>query len=283
MGKCANFVDLISLIDLIILIAGKKGLKTLGSLLLNIGITAGATILFMNNMQSIKNEEIIVNGVSFKMIWIQGGTFTMGATAELLNEADRDEKPAHRVTLSSFCIGQTEVTQELWEAVMGSNPSTYEGTKHPVDCVSWEDCQEFINKLNTLTGKNFRLPTEAEWEYAARGGNKGHGYKYSGSNNIDDVAWYVGNNNSLNTHDVASKYPNELGLYDMSGNVDELCQDWYDENYYGTSPSSNPTGPTSGDFRVVRGGWHIENCRVTWRGDVETFFSTQFMGFRLAL
>ena len=174
---------------------------------------------------NVETESFSVNGITFKMVKVQGGTFTMGATAEQGGVVTSDEKPAHEVTLSSFSIGQTEVTQELWEAVMGSNPSYWKGSKLPVEQVSWNDCQEFVKKLNALTGQKFRLPSEAEWEYAARGDSQSRGYKYSGSNNIDDVAWYDGNSDK--THAVATKQPNELGIYDMSGNVLEWCQDWY--------------------------------------------------------
>ena len=169
--------------------------------------------------------------------------------------------------LSDYYIGETEVTQELWQAVMGSNPSYHSGnSQRPVERVSWNDCQEFIKKLNQLTGKNFRLPTEAEWEYAARGGNKSQGYKYSGSNTIGNVAWYT-DNSSSQTHDVKTKQANELGIYDMSGNVYEWCQDWYGD--YSSSSQTNPTGPSSGSGRVRRGGgWHFSGaggCRVSDR------------------
>ena len=221
-------------------------------------------------------QTFTVGGVSFKMIAVEGGTFTMGATAEQGNEAWDDEKPAHQVTLSSYSIGETEVTQALWVAVMGSNPSRFTGNlQRPVEWVSWDDCQAFITKLNQLTGAKFRLPTEAEWEYAARGGNKSKGYKYAGSNTIGDVAWYDVNaydggsgNPNYGTHAVAAKSPNELGLYDMSGNVYEWCQDWFSDSYYSSSPSTNPTGPASGSRRVDRGGsWNdlAESCRVSYR------------------
>ena len=193
-----------------------------------------------------------VNGVSFNMVAVEGGTFIMGATAEQKDGADNDEYPVHQVTLSSFAIGQTEVTQALWQAVMRSNPSYFHGNKnHPVEEVSWDDCQTFISKLNSLTGRQFRLPTEAEWEYAARGGNKSKGYKYSGSNDINSVAWYWDNSGNK-THDVATKQPNELGIYDMSGNVWEWCQDWYGS--YSSDNQSNPQGPSSGSGRVHRSG-----------------------------
>ena len=229
-----------------------------------------------------ENQTFTVNGVTFTMIGVQGGTFTMGATREQGGDAWDSEKPAHRVTLSSFSIGQTEVTQELWEAVMGSNPSDRKGPKRPVEQVSWNDCQEFVTKLNALTGQHFRLPTEAEWEYAARGGSKSQGYKYSGSNNIGDVAWYDGNSGRT-THDVATKQPNELGIFDMSGNVYEWCQDWYGS--YSSSPSSNPTGSASSSNRVRRGGgWSsfAGSCRVAdrWRCFDDRGF---YLGFRLAL
>ena len=232
------------------------------------------------------NQSFTVNGVSFTMIAVEGGTFSMGATSEQGSDADDDEKPAHKVTLSDYYIGETEVTQELWEAVMGRNPSYFSGyPQRPVEYVSWNNCQEFIKKLNQLTGKNFRLPTEAEWEYAARGGNKSQGYKYSGSNTIDNVAWYYSNISSQ-THDVKTKQANELGIYDMSGNVLEWCQDWYDSNYYSSSPVNNPTGPTSGSTRVRRGGsWYNSAlyCRVSDRCSDAPGYSDYYYGFRLAL
>ena len=220
------------------------------------------------------------NGVSFTMVPVEGGTFQMGSTD---SDAESDEKPVHQVTLSSFSIGQTEVTQELWEAVMGSNPSYFKGAKLPVEKVSWNDCQTFIAKLNALTGKQFRLPTEAEWEFAARGGNSSKGSKYAGSDNIDDVAWYDTNSSST-THDVATKQPNELGIYDMSGNVWEWCQDWYAS--YSSSAANGPTGPSSGSGRVYRGGsWRdpARGCRVSFRVSITPSRSYYFLGLRLAL
>ena len=210
----------------------------------------------------------------------------MGATSEQGSVAYDSEKPVHSVALSDYYIGETEVTQELWQAVMGSNPSNFSGyPQRPVDQVSWNDCQEFITKLNNLTGKNFRLPTEAEWEYAARGGNKSNGYKYSGSNTIGNVAWYDDNSSST-THDVKTKQANELGIYDMSGNVWEWCQDWYSSSYYSNSPSTNPTGPSSGSTRVLRGGgWDIYAgiCRVSNRGSNDPDGRYDYNGFRLIL
>ena len=200
---------------------------------------------------SAANAKLILNNLTANMVYVSGGTFTMGATSEQGSDAYNDEKPVHSVTLSSFYICKYEVTQALWNAVMGSNPSNWKGDDLPVETVSRDDCQTFIRKLNALTGKNFRLPTEAEWEFAARGGNNSRGYKYAGSNNIETVAWYQGNSGNK-THVVGTKSPNELGLYDMSGNVWEWCQDRYG-SYSGAS-QTNPTGASSGSNRVLRGG-----------------------------
>ena len=217
------------------------------------------------------------------MIAVEGGTFQMGATSEQGSDAFKDEKPVHNVTLSDYYIGETEVTQELWKAVMGTNPSDFKGSKKPVESISWNDCQEFIKKLNKITGKNFRLPTEAEWEYAARGGNKSQGYKYSGGNTIGDVAWYA-DNSSSRTHDVKTKQANELGIYDMSGNVFEWCQDWYGS--YSSGSQTNPIGPSSGSHRVIRGGSWYGNalyCRVSDRFLNSPDDGDHFIGLRLSL
>ena len=225
------------------------------------------------------------NGVSFQMVEVRGGTFTMGATAEQGNDVLYLEKPTHQVTLSSYSIGKTEVTQELWEAVMGSNPSYFYNSNLPVEQVSWEDCQAFITKLNALTGKTFRLPTEAEWEFAARGGSNSQGFKYSGSNTVDDVAWHR-DNSSDKPHPVATKAPNELGIYDMSGNVWEWCNDWFSDSYYTSASQTNPTGPNSGSYRVRRGGsWSCSagNCRVSLRNYDSPAYRNYDLGLRLAL
>ncbi|MBQ2423825.1 MAG: formylglycine-generating enzyme family protein [Alistipes sp.] len=201
----------------------------------------------------------------FEMVFVNGGTFTMGATSEQGSDAESIEKPTHSVTLSGYYIGKYEVTQAQWSAVMGGNPSNFKGDNLPVENVSWDDIQEFIQKLNEKSGKRFRLPTEAEWEYAARGGNQSKGYKYSGSNTVGDVAWYE-KNSSDTTHSVGQIKPNELGIYDMSGNVWEWCQDWY--GVYSSSSQTNPTGPSSGSYRVLRGGsWgsYVGYCRVSYR------------------
>lgn len=221
-----------------------------------------------------------VGNVEFKMIYVEGGTFTMGEGSD-----------AHQVTLSPYYIGETPVTQALWTVVMGSNPSRLQGDQRPVVFVSWNDCQEFIKKLNAKTGKKFRLLTEAEWEYAARGGNKSKGYEYAGSNNINDVAWYDKNaydkgssSPDYGTHPVKQKKPNELGIYDMSGNVWEWCQDWYGN--YKKGAQTNPTGPTSASRRVARGGcwgYDAEYCRLSYRGNCSPDGTTYYLGLRLAL
>lgn len=230
--------------------------------------------------------EFEVNGIKFNMVKVEGGTFTMGAS-DNDTQASSCEKPAHEVKVKSFCIGETEVTQGLWQAVMGNNPSYFVGSNNtlPVEWVSWDDCQEFITKLNQMlpiAGHKFRMPTEAEWEFAARGGNKSHGCKYAGNNYLS----YVGHYNANATTFVASFYPNELGIYDMSGNVLEWCQDWYDENYYSNSLVNNPQGPSSGTERVFRGGsWLTGNvpCRVTARARNTPDWHNFNVGLRLVL
>ena len=209
-----------------------------------------------------KFTEYTVNGVKFKMIDVDGGTFMMG------DDNGDDASPAHQVTLSDYSIGETQVTQELWQAVMGSKPSRIKEDNPllPIDYIRWYECQDFITRLNELTGKTFSMPTEAQWEYAARGGKKSKGYKYSGSNNVDDVAWY-GGNSSYVLHPVATKAPNELGIYDMSGNVMEWCQDYMGN--YSSEPQTDPTGPTAEtNYRIVRGGdfgWDAYFCEVSYR------------------
>lgn len=240
------------------------------------------------------DKTITVKGVSFVMKCVEGGTFQMGS-----NDGDSDEKPVHSATLGRFYIGQTEVTQALWNAVMGatirqqrdkaySRDISYKdifgnGKNYPMCYISWDDCQEFITKLNQLTGQKFRMPTEAEWEFAARGGNKSGEYEFSGSNKLDDVAWYYENIQNI-AHPVATKQPNELGLYDMSGSVSEWCHDWYGD--YPSSSVYNPTGPSSGLFHVIRGGswcWynHSKDCRVANRSN--SMSRHHDVGLRLAM
>jgi formylglycine-generating enzyme required for sulfatase activity len=213
-----------------------------------------------------------------KMVLVKGGTFNMGS-----NSGDSDEKPLHRVTLSDFYIGKYEVTQKQWREIMGNNPSDFKSDERPVEQVSWNDVQDFIRRLNSKTGQKYRLPTEAEWEYAARGGRQSRGYTYSGGNDIDAVAWYNNNSNKKN-HPVGQKQANELGLHDMSGNVWEWCSDWYGK--YSSGAQTNPTGPATGHSRVCRGGgWGSVAglCRVAGRGYNGPGYGGSYLGFRLVL
>lgn len=230
-----------------------------------------------------RNKTIRVGDVEFEMVYVEGDTFTMGCTAEQGDDCWHFEEPCHEVSLSLFYIGRTEVTQALWREVMGRNPSHFLGDSLPVDNVSWFECQEFIDSLNRLSGLRFSLPTEAEWEYAARGGNRSRGSKYSGSRCIDSVAWY-GENSHSTSHSVATLMPNELGIYDMCGNVAEWCADWYD--FYDTISQSNPTGPATGRYKTLRGGaWQLSAvmCRVSDRGFVEPSDRDSIFGLRLVL
>ena len=231
--------------------------------------------------------------MDLSMVYVEGGTFMMGATAEQGSDAYDYEKPAHKVTLSSYHISKCEITQAQWKAVMGVWPyesewgmrSEYKGDSLPIMCVTWFEAVEFCVKLSNKTGKKYALPTEAQWEFAARGGTKSKGYKYSGSNMVSEVAWYLKNSGSspdpdpntgsyegLCPHAVGTKAPNELGIYDMSGNVWEWCADWGGK--YSSADVTNPEGPTSGEVRVVRGGTFASDameCRVSDRTDFDCF------------
>ena len=185
------------------------------------------------------------------MVYVQGGTFTMGRTSSKAYWCDDSDQPAHQVTVGSFYICKYEVTQKLWKAFMGNNPSWTKADNMPVEWVNWVTAQKFIRKLNAFSGKKFRLPTEAEWEYAARGGNRSHNYLYSGSDDINAVAWWKDNSGDK-LHPVGTKRPNELGLYDMTGNAYEWCSDWQEP--YQSEAQTNPKGPQTGDWKVMRGG-----------------------------
>ncbi len=261
-------------------------------------------LLFFLPISSIYAEQpkaklqMNVNGVKFNMIYVEPGTFTMGATTD--DDYDERQHPSHKVTLTKgYYIAETEVTQDLWEEVMGNNPSENIGKNLPIDNVNWNDCQAFIAILNSLTGNNFRLPTEAEWEYAAKGGNKTKGFLYSGSNNPDEVAWFVvnsgdevlkdkvfllGDTNNCRTHEVKKKNPNELGLYDMSGNVHEWCEDGYAD--FTPGHQYDPKGISSSKTKVIKGGYFrspSKHCKATFRVGFEPSFSIYSYGFRLVL
>jgi formylglycine-generating enzyme required for sulfatase activity/serine/threonine protein kinase len=213
-----------------------------------------------------------------QMVFVQGGSFMMG-----VNNGYDSKKPVHQVTLSDFYIGKYQITQAQWKAIMGNNPSYFKGDDLPVENISWNDVQEFIKKLNEKTGRKYRLPTEAEWEYAAQGGQNSKGYKYSGSDNLNEVAWNFYNSGNK-THPVGQKKSNELGLFDMSGNVSEWCQDWEGSDYYENIPVNNPIGPATGSYRIVRGGsWgtHTGYCNVSARGNIMPGRGDYNIGFRL--
>jgi len=223
------------------------------------------------------------NGVTLDMVLIPAGSFTMGD-----DSGDSDERPAHRVAISKpFYLGKYEVTQEQWEAVMGSNPSHFKGPKNPVEEVSWDDCQTFVAKVNAKyagTGRQFTLPTEAQWEYACRAGSTTQYSLADDEGSLGDYAWFAGNSGGR-THPVGQKKPNAFGLYDMHGNVWEWCQDRYDSDYYGNSPTDDPTGAASGSYRVLRGGgWLIIawSCRSAFRFRLTPDDRYDYLGFRLA-
>lgn len=247
-------------------------------------IAEAASIVSSNYSENSSDSSELsfnIGGVSFKMIRVEGGSFMMGLPD---NDSDAydEEKPQHRVMISDYYIGETQVTQALWKAVMGNYPSNSKGDNLPVETVSWNDSQEFIKQLNKKTGKTFCLPTEAQWEYAARGGRNSQGFKYAGSNVIDKVAWYCDNGKKI--HPVKHKTANELGLYDMSGNVWEWCQDWEDD--YSCSDQTDPQGPSSGSYRVLRGGGYCSGagyCRVAYRNYSDPGYRSGSFGFRLAL
>lgn len=238
------------------------------------------------NDNEIEKFYVSVKGVSFAMIHISGGTFDMGATPEQGVYASFDEKPSVQVAVNSFYIAETPVTQALWVAVMSDNPSHFKGDDLPVERVSWDECEEFIRRINILTGCSFRMPTEAEWEFAARGGKRTKHYRYSGADedSKDDVMWFK-DNSIEHSHEVKGKAPNELGIYDMSGNVSEWCSDWYFNSYANNGGRVNPQGPSSGVAKVFRGGsWNDKamKCRVSKRFYSNPKYVNKLVGLRLA-
>jgi len=223
----------------------------------------------------------VIDIQEIEMIFVEGGTFTMGCTGD--DCYYYEELPAHQVTLSSYSISKYLVTQKLWKTIMGYNPSCFIGDNLPVEQVSWYDTQNFIDKLNQITGKKYSLPTEAQWEFAARGGNNSNRTVYSGSNNLDEVAWYSSNSKQC-TQPVGIKAPNELGIYDMSGNVYEWVSDWFED--YSSLPQTDPQGAVSGYAKVARGGgWFSADfaCRSTYRVSGLPSKTSDYPGFRLAL
>lgn len=251
-------------------------MKTIKGLIMLVCVTLGlASVAQAQNDLTFK-----VNGVSFTMKYVQGGTFPMGSNDDV---PSCEASPLHSVTVNGFYMCETEVTQALWRAVMGTDPSYFKDDNRPVETVSWNDCYNFVRELNRMTGRNFRLPTEAEWEYAARGGNRSSGASHAGSFSFDKVAWCSDNSGGL-THPVKTKQANELGLYDMSGNVAEWCSDWYGD--YSAYSQLNPQGPSNGEYRVYRGGCWSEfeifstvSCRNADRPD--TWMN--YIGFRFCL
>lgn len=227
----------------------------------------------------------VLRAIENNMIRVEGGSFAMGCADETDSACYYWEKPMHKVKLTTYYIAKYPVTQKEWFAVVGDKPwFTKECPDCPVENVSWYDAQIFLSKLNQLTGKFYRLPTEAEWEYAARGGVKSKDYLYAGSNDINAVAWYEGNSNKI-SHPVGGKLPNELGLYDMSGNVFQWCSDWFDDKYYSKSPEENPQGPGRDSYRTCRGGswWSEEKeCRVAHRDRYPPDARDDDVGFRIA-
>lgn len=286
--------------------------KKFGAILmaLLVGVALLSALMLKNDLreviddveiQVIFKQKQMLNAIIDNMVKVEGGTFTMGATSEQGSDAYDYEYPIHQVTLGDYYISKYEVTQSVWKDLMGYTPApngdqwcSYYGigADYPAYYISWNDAQNFIAKLNALTDKTFRLPTEAEWEYAARGGNKNQGYKYSGSDTIADVAWYYDNAGSIDrglldygTHLVGTKIPNELGIYDMSGNVYEWCSDRYSA-YYTNGAQTNPVGPTVGSGRVLRGGcWNnnLRCCRVSCRDFFSPNTRINLIGFRLVL
>lgn len=263
--------------------------NTISIICIILSIVALFFYLFYSKSFYLGNEACItftVDNVSFDMVFVKGGTFEMG---EVKTEDNSFDIPKHQVTLSDFYIGKYEVTQDLWRAVMNDNPSEYRGENLPVNNISWYECQAFVRRLSNITNKKFVLPTEAQWEYAARGGVKSKGYNHSGSNNLNDVGWY-NVNSDMTLHNVGINKPNELGIYDMCGNSEEFCSDWYVDwyNVLYCKSEIDPIGPDHGEDGMVvvrNGSWSSSNygCRISVRSNFPSESGSAFIGFRLAL
>ena len=266
-------------------------IKTYNSFIIFLGAWFGLSPLYLyakpenNTPDSLQVLRIQVGELAFDMQKIEGGLFIMGGTPEQHNEVISTDLPTHTVSLHTYYIGTTEVTQDLWQAIM---PEWYISDEwnipnQPITDVNWYDCQEFIRRLNNITGLPFRLPTEAEWEFAARGGNISRGYRFAGGNKIEDVSWGL-SNAGFRKHNVGERKPNELGLYDMTGNVSEWCSDWYWMYHLGTEPY--PQGAKEGELKVVRGG-SFDNCKdnsyLSRREYYNPNEAMNYCGFRLAL
>ncbi|MBR4828601.1 MAG: SUMF1/EgtB/PvdO family nonheme iron enzyme [Muribaculaceae bacterium] len=287
---CVNISDVTSLIDYLLIGDASEevdlaladingdGAVTIAD------VTSVIDYLLSDNWSTDERVLVTVNGVTFVMVPVQGGTFTMGATVDEGMYARRNEYPAHKVTLWGYYISESEVTQEQWLAVTNDSTWDYQGDlQRPMVNVSLFDCAKFVDQLTALSGKIFRMPTEAEWEFAARGGSEGVRYRFSGSDYADEVAWYSDNSGG-STHPVKTKMPNSLGIYDMSGNVLEWCQDWYSS--YNETPETNPVGPESGLTNVVRGGaWDFSYslCHVTCRNNFDPYTRADDLGFRIVM
>ena len=260
-------------------------MRFLSTLMLKLGLILLACCLAPKALQAQQEQvppQDLPDSLRIAMVFVQGGTFTMGCTKEQGDNCLEDEKPSRQVTLDDYYIGRYEVTQAQWRYIMGRNPSKFRGCwSCPVENVSWFDVQKFISKLNERTGQTYRLPTEAEWEFAARGGTKSRGYRYAGANYLDTLAWYYGNSGNR-THSVGRTLPNELGIFDMTGNVFEWCADWFGP--YPPYNQNNHKGASAGPDRVLRGGSYDAYpwaCRVSYRRDASPVSRTADQGFRL--
>lgn len=247
-----------------------------GESLASVDLNAG----YVHTEPKPEASDPVIKGIEENMIYVEGGTFTMG-----VKDSGRNGWDPHEVTVSSFFMGSKEITQKEWFKVMGdvANPSRWSGDNLPITNVSHEAVMEFIGKLNEITGREYTLPTEAQWEYTARGGSKQLPTDYSGSTLLDEVGWYEPNG-SKRTHDTGTRKPNSLGIYDMSGNVAEWCSDWFEQ--YPATAETDPKGPAAGMFKVVRGGaWNSpeQECRVYWRDRAKPIVGKQNLGFRLVL